>query len=82
MGRRRIKQTKSFWFEGSKVYPSEMDKEVNLFLQDTPGILCTAEFVPEVSWGEVGGFVICSVSYYTLTTSNVIRNNNKSKDND
>lgn len=72
MGRRRIRQTKSFWYDASKIFPEEMDLKVNQFLKDTPGILCTPEFVPEISWGEVGGFVICNVTYYLLTTKSII----------
>ncbi len=74
MGRRRIAQTKSFWFEGLKpLNPEHMDTEVNKFLSDTPGIICTDDDWPDVSWGEVGPYIVCNVSYRILKVESLPR---------
>ena len=77
----RITQVKSFWFDGEKIKkPSEMDSIVNQFLKDTPGILNTPDYFPEVSWGELGSYVICNITYQ-LTTHKVINTEKNNKNN-
>lgn len=74
---RRIEQIKSFWFDTSKVFPPQMDQEVNAFLKNTPGIICTLEDFPDIQWGEVGHYVICNVTYRSTTTHKIIGTNSK-----
>jgi hypothetical protein len=64
---RRVTQVKSFWFDGTKITnPKDLDDVVNQFLRDTPGILNTPDYFPDISWGELGNYVICNLTYQII----------------
>ncbi len=68
---RRITQTKVFWFAINEyLTPEKIESDVNRFLKETPGILTTVDFEPQLVWSEIGNYIVCYVTYQTTAKPN------------